>query len=248
MFLNIGNMKKFIVICSLILSTGCVKEWSYNGKYNSEKWGDVSKDFKFCKIGFNQSPIDVNKDLIKDFQHHELEFNYHDSIVEKSNQKYHQKLVVYGDSYLFRGKKKYWLRYIEFHHPSEHHIDSQPHSVEMQIYHKSDDEQWLVASYFLEIDSKNINTDNDNFKKIIEFIKSKNTESTISLSKILSKNNLSFFYEGSFTQPPCTEGVKWYIFKEPQYLSRDQLNQIINLTIFSKPNNRKIQKFNPDKF
>ncbi|MBM3590806.1 MAG: hypothetical protein FJX30_05505, partial [Alphaproteobacteria bacterium] len=72
--------------------------------------------------------------------------------------------------------------------------------------------------------------------------------SKLSVSKLINKNSSSFFYEGSFTSPPCQEGVKWYIMKEPQYLGRDQLNHIIKSTIFSKSNSRNVQKFNPEKF
>ncbi|MBM3590685.1 MAG: carbonic anhydrase family protein, partial [Alphaproteobacteria bacterium] len=215
---------KILTLAMFLIIWGCKKEWSYNGKYNSQKWGDISQEFKFCKIGFNQSPIDIDKDLVGEFKQHELEFNYQDSVIEKINQKYHQKLVFYGNNFLLRGKKKYWLRYIEFHHPSEHQIESNPHSLEMQIYHKSDDEQWLVVSFFLELDLKNIDLENHNFENFIEFIKSKTQESKLSLTKLINKNSSSFFYEGSFTSPPCQEGVKWYIMKEPQYLGRDQLN------------------------
>lgn len=238
---------KILTFVMLLILWSCKKEWSYNGKYNFEKWGEISTEFKFCKIGFNQSPINIDKDLVGEFKQNELEFNYQDSIIEKINQKYHQKLVFYGNNFLLRGKK-YWLRYIEFHHPSEHQIESNPHSLEMQIYHKSDDEQWLVVSYFLELDLKNIDLENRNFKNFIEFIKSKNQESKLSIANLIIKNSSSFFYEGSFTSPPCKEGVKWYIMKEPQYLGRDQLNYLIKSTIFSKFNARHVQKFNPEKF
>ena len=107
----------------------------------------------------------------------------------------------------------------------------------MQIYHKSEDEQWLAISYFLEIPATN-NNENLYFNNLIDFLKYKKIEDKFDLSKIINEANLSFFYEGSFTTPPCTEGVKWYIMKNPIFISKEQMNAIIKSTIFVKSNAR----------
>ena len=117
-------------------------------------------------------------------------------------------------------------------------------SQEMQIAFKSEDEQWLIISLFLEIGNHN-----KNFDEIINFLSNKKIkEAKIDLEKIIKKDDLVFFYEGSFTTPPCLEGVKWYIFKTPILISKDQMNLIIKNTIFTKTNAREVQKFNPEKF
>ena len=117
----------------------------------------------------------------------------------------------------------------------------------IQIYHKSEDEQWLAISYFLEIPTTNKN-ENLYFNNLIDFLKSKKVEDKFDLSKIIDETSLSFFYEGSFTTPPCAEGVKWYVMKNPIFISKEQMNAIIKSTIFVKSNARGIQKFNPEKF
>ena len=226
----------------------CKTDWSYSGKGSPQNWADISEKNKFCKIGFNQSPIDIKSTMNNDFILNDLRFDYKSAEIEKVKAKHYQKINFYGKNFAFRGKKKYWLKYIEFHHPSEHLLDSNPHSLEMQIYHKSEDEQWLAVSYFLEISNQNNDNENLYFKNLINFLKSNQIEDKFDLSKIIDKKSLSFFYEGSFTTPPCTEGVKWYIMKNPIYISKEQMSAIIKSTIFVKSNRRGVQKFNSEKF
>ena len=238
---------KIISLLLVFFLFSCKVDWSYSGKGSPQNWAKISEENKFCKIGYNQSPIDINSAMNKDFILNDLRFDYKEAEIEKLNAKYYQKINFYGKNFVFRGKKKYWLKYIEFHHPSEHLLDSSPHSLEMQIYHKSEDEQWLALSYFLEISAQN-NNENLYFKNLINFLKSDKIEDKFDLSKIIDEKSLSFFYEGSFTTPPCTEGVKWFIMKNPIFITKEQMNVIIKSTIFVKSNARDVQKFNSEKF
>ena len=40
-----------------------------------------------------------------------------------------------------------------------------------------------------------------------------------------AKRTEFFTYDGSFTEPPCTEGVKWYVHTQPVPMSADQLSR-----------------------
>ena len=238
------NKLKFIITYSslFLLTASCSAKWRYS-ENSSLDWAKISEKNKFCKIGSNQSPIDI----VNEFSDNELIFNYQlpkQNNAEKIRDHYVLKTVFFDRSYLLRVKKKYFLRYFEFHHPSEHLVKGQTHSLEMQIAHKSDDEQWLMLSVFLEVGKEN-----KNFNEIIDFVSNKkNLETKINLNKIINKNDQVFFYDGSLTTPPCTEGVKWYVFKTPIEISKEQMNILIKKTIFSKSNAREVQKFNFEKF
>ncbi|MFZ9470459.1 MAG: carbonic anhydrase family protein [Rickettsiales bacterium] len=240
-------MKIFLLFLSLFLAN-CSKDWSYKSNNGSQNWGDIKPEFKFCKVGYNQSPIDISSEMFQESNDNIVTTNYGNSEFEKIRQKYFMKINIFGKNFVQRKNKKFYAKYLEFHHPSEHHVDAVPHSLEMQIYHKSDDEQWLVLSYFLELNLAKIEDNNQNFADLIGFLNSKEKEFKTDLKKLITNNENYFFYEGSFTTPPCKEGLKWYVYKEPIYLSKKQINQIIKSAIFTNYNARNIQKYNPSKF
>lgn len=226
--------KKLLIIFTFFLAS-CKAEWSYDAQ---EKWGNDEKN-KFCKIGYNQSPIDVNEE----FGESDLRFDYKISDVEKEQKNYTINVNFDGQNFLLRGKKKYLLRSLSFHHPSEHLVSGKPHSLELQIAHKSEDEQWLILGIFLEVGKEN-----PAFKNLINFLTSKEKEGKIDLTKFVKSDDKIFFYDGSLTTPPCKEGVKWYVMKTPIEVSKEQMNQIIKSAILVKMNARKAQKFHPEKY
>lgn len=234
-------MKIFSLVFLLFLSA-CSGKWRYVEGASSKSWGDLDEKFKFCKIGYNQSPIDVKLPFeIND----DLKFSYQNSDVAKQREDYVLSFDFFSKdkNILLRGKKKYFLRKFHFHHPSEHLIGSKPHSLELQIYHKSEDEQWLVLAIFLEVGQKN-----SEFQKIVELISAKKSEGKIDLKNIVKSDDKIFYYDGSFTTPPCKEGVKWYVMKTPISISKEQMNAIIKGAIFTKSNAREVQEFHPEKF
>lgn len=53
----------------------------------------------------------------------------------------------------------------------------------------------------------------------------------LNLGNFLSKVDFSEFYnyDGSFTTPPCTEGINWFVVKDVQKISQAQLNSFTRL-------------------
>ncbi len=227
-------MKNFFLIFFAFIFS-CKAEWSYE---YPEAWGDRDEN-KFCKIGYNQSPINIEDKFIES----DLKFSYQISDAEKEKKNYVQNINFDGENFLLRGKKKYWLHSIVFHHPSEHFIDGNQHSLEMQLYHKSEDEQGLVVAVLLEVGDEN-----SDFTSLINFLASKEREGRINPIKFIKTSDKVFFYDGSLTTPPCKEGVKWYVMKTPTKISKEQMNTIIKSAIFAKSNARPLQVFHPEKY
>jgi carbonic anhydrase len=232
-------MKFFLVMFLAIFSVSCSRNWSYEGRTSPQYWGDLKPEFKFCKIGYNQSPINIESE----FENNDLKFSYAKSDVEKQPKNHVIQIVFDDKDFVLRGKKKYFVRQLYFHHPSEHLIADNQYSLELQIFHKSADEQLLALAIFLEVGQEN-----PQFAELIQLLTNKKKEGKLDLGKIVKSNDKTFFYDGSITTPPCTEGVKWYIMKTPIYISKNQMNQIIKKGILVKHNSRPTQKFHPEKY
>lgn len=232
-------MKNFLTLLLATFTFSCSQNWSYEGKTGPKNWSSLKEEFKFCKIGYNQSPIDIKGE----FKDSELKFSYKNSDVEKRQKNYVMQFEFERQDFALRAKKKYFTRYVEFHHPSEHLINGKQHSLELQVFHKSDDEQWLVLAILVEIGKEN-----PAFNDMIKLMRSKEIEGKMNLSKIIKETDKTFFYDGSFATPPCTEGVKWYVMQTPLKISKEQMNQIIKLGIFTKSNARPVQEFHLEKY
>lgn len=224
----------------LLISIASCNSWNYSGHNGPEHWGDITEKYKFCKVGFNQSPINVTTN----FSEHDLRFSHKDSVVVKKNNKHNATLRFFGDNFVWRGRKQYRLWNINFHHPSEHLVNGKNYSLEMQISYKSDDEQWLKLAVLLEPSDK----DNNNFDEMTNFLIEGKKEGKIDSSKLIPQSDKAFFYEGSMTTPPCKEGVKWYVMQEVVNISKEQMQEIIKSTIFVPTNARPVQKFNPEAY
>lgn len=235
-------MKKFLLIF-FVLIFSCKQKWSYEGETSPQHWGDLggelTEKYKFCKIGYNQSPINIEGEFSKS----DLKFFYKSSEVEKERMNYVQNILFFDRNFLKRGRRKYWLHGISFHHPSEHLVKGKAHSLEMHLYHKSRDEQKLMVAVFLELGEEN-----PDFKDLIKFLASEEIEGEINPNHFVKENDKSFFYDGSLTIPPCEEGVKWYVMETTITLSKDQLNKIIKSAIFTKSNTRPTQPYHPERF
>ncbi|MCE2687615.1 MAG: carbonic anhydrase family protein [Rickettsiales bacterium] len=238
----------FFSMAFLALSS-CSKNWSYEGSSSPEFWHKINKEYKFCKIGYNQSPIDI---VNQKFNKIDFEIINNKNTVIKANKEHNFiKLNIEDGSKIKFRNKIYKAKNIIFHHPSEHFINNQQYSLEMQISYKSEDEQYFQLAIFLELDKKNHQIDNKNLEPIINIIENQKkqlNEYKINLGNLINLKDTTFAYEGSLTTPPCTESVKWRIFRKPIIISKNQMNKIIKLALFNKSNNRPLQKFNPSQY
>jgi carbonic anhydrase len=200
-------------------------KWGYEGDKSPKHWGNLSREFKVCKTGTKQSPVNINISKTEKTEKNSfLKFNYRSSIINLiNNGNSIQQNYDEGSSINVSGED-YQLVEFHFHSPSEHTVNGKFYEMELHLVHKNDVDQYAVIGIFIETGEEN-----SFFKKFWDNMpkeegwKYQSNSEKINAEKLLPKNKSFYMYDGSFTRPPCTEGVKWFVFSNPIQISNDQL-------------------------
>lgn len=201
--------------------------WSYKGNTGPKYWGDLNKNFFICKKGENQSPVNLNRFV--DVKAEPLKINYKSNVQSVVNNGHTIEIKANGDNYVVVDGKKFYLKQFHFHTPSENKLNGKSFPMEAHFVHQSKDGEYLVLALMFNKGDKN-----PTLNKILSSLKTKvNNESEIKDSfnpkELLAKKLDYFRYDGSFTTPPCTEGVRWIVLKEPVSASAKQIESFHNV-------------------
>ena len=196
--------------------------WDYEGEGRPENWSKLDPKNTSCATGQRQSPIDIRDGIKVDLE--PINFNYRPSTFRIVNNG-HTVQVEVGDSSISLIGKSYELIQFHFHRPSEEKINGQRFEMVVHLVHRSYEGQLAVVAIMLERGSENpfIQTLWNNLPL------EKNTpvqppSAVIDLAALLPATRGYYTYMGSLTTPPCTEGVRWLVMKQPIQVSADQIN------------------------
>jgi carbonic anhydrase len=127
------------------------------------------------------------------------------------------------------GGKLYKLLQFHFHHPSEEQINGKSHDLVIHLVHKDMEGHLAVVAVLVDQ-----GTSNSVLKTIFDHLPRASegevtTGITINPAGLLPKTGSYYTFPGSLTTPPCSEGVTWFVFKEPMTLSQSELDQFVKL-------------------
>jgi carbonic anhydrase len=214
-------------------------EWGYSGAEGPSNWGDISPEFAACKAGKEQSPI--NLENASEASLPKIQFTYDDTPFNIVNNGHTIKINYKPGSRITIRNKDYELLQFHFHAPSEHTLNGKSYPMEVHLAHQSADGEYAVLGIFIEEGKENefINVLWSNIPQSGE----QNTVSGVEVnaSALPPQNKSYYHYDGSFTTPPCTEGVSWNVFATPIEASKEQ---IANFTSFYNGNARPVQPLN----
>ncbi len=245
------NVKRVLVTLGAVaaLATGAVAgggaHWGYSGSIGPEHWGDLSPEYLMCKIGKNQSPIDINSaDAVKACLA-PVSVYYVSDAKYVVNNGHTIKVVMGGRGYVVVDGKRFYLKQFHFHAPSEHTVNGKHYPFEAHFVHLDKNGNITVLGVFFKVGKEN-----PELEKVWRVMpeepgQKRHLTARIDPEKLLPENRDYYRYSGSLTTPPCSEGVRWIVFKEPVEMAREQLEKFRKVMGFD--NNRPVQPLNARK-
>jgi len=196
--------------------------WTYEGKGGPDKWGDLEKDFAGCKLGKEQSPIDIDTKAAAAAKLPKIEFAYKPVPLSVVNNGHTVQVNYDKGSTIKVGKDTYELLQYHFHTPSEEKVDGKPYPLVAHLVHKNAEGKLAVVAVFFDKGAENAA-----LKPVFSAMPAKAGEKKdpavkVNAADLLPANGSYYTFKGSLTTPPCSEGVRWLVLKTPVTLSAEQ--------------------------
>jgi len=200
--------------------------WSYTGPTGPASWGTLEKSYSACAVGKSQSPIDIRDDVAKKADLPPIAFDYAPSPLKIIDNGHTIQINYAPGSFITVGEKRYELVQFHFHKPSEEKVNGKSYDMVAHLVHKDKDGHLAVVAVLLASGGDNpfIRTLWDNLPK------TKETEVAvdavrIDVANLLPENKAYYTFSGSLTTPPCSEGVTWFVLKNPAPISPDEIDR-----------------------
>lgn len=240
---HLPNKRRFAALSAVLalavgMSTGCSKSrkgdtdakagakkagakdkpgahWGYKGKEGAAHWGSLSPKFKACSEGKTQSPINLSNSR-PDGALPKLNLNYRPFPVDLQDNGH--SLVANAPKGLTMsvGGQTFEMLSFHYHTGSEHTIDGKQAPMEIHFVHKEKSSGGLgVLGVMVQPGAAN-----PQLQLLIDNLpgpmaSKKAPGHNIDPAGLLPAQRDYFAYDGSLTTPPCSEGVKWHVLKDP---------------------------------
>lgn len=218
--------------------------WDYSTARGPDHWDELSPEYVLARIGGSQSPVNITTTSIIGADLPALAIEPHAQPLHLLNNGHTVEAICPRAATLQFGAQRYELLQFHFHAPSEHTIDGEHAEVELHFVH-SDGEGHLavVAVLFYEGAVEHPEVADLLTRESIAHAGDElfDSATAIDVSDFLPDSLDYYTYDGSLTTPPATEGVRWFVLKQPLHMSRAQI-EAIDSVYYS--NNRPTQPLN----
>ncbi len=240
------NKKQLLIILALACSLSYVTA-AQEPRVKSHKVLTKSKIKKAKKKtaiqGQQQSPIDLGKAFPVNLT--DIKFNYNPVQISITNLGHALQVAPQpgqpANSIVVDGKQ-YNLIQFHFHTPSEHSFKGRRFDMEVHFVHKNAAGNLAVIGVLVQKGERH-----KIYHKIFKTLPIAEHESAelpdpIDLLSLFPSDKRFYRYDGSLTTEPYTEGIKWFVIKEPIQMSQDMIEK--HKHILHGPNSREEQPRN----
>ena len=222
--------------------------WTYEGHGGAEHWADLDKGFAECKLGKEQSPIDIPTKGVEKANLDPIKPAYKASAGELVNNGHTIQINLNEGGVVNVPTGEYKVLQFHFHTPSEEKIDGQNFPLVAHLVHKNAAGQLAVVAILFKEGKENTALKNI-FNALPSHEGKEALKADFDLSKLLPSTLGYYTFNGSLTTPPCSEGVAWHVLKTSVEISAAQLNAFkkifkMNARPVQPLNGRKIQESN----
>ncbi|AZN36146.1 carbonic anhydrase [Iodobacter ciconiae] len=198
--------------------------WGYEeGNTGPSSWGNMSPSFSLCTEGKEQSPINITTSYAQEME--KIKFSYGMSRITVLNNGHTIQLNIDPGSFIEIMGSKYQLLQFHFHTPSEEAIGGIRYPMVAHLVHKSEEGKLAVVAALIQQGTQ----DNPLIETLWDKMPSEHNETrtfdklTYSPAALLPLDQSFYTFMGSLTTPPCSEGVRWLIMKNPLSISARQI-------------------------
>lgn len=213
--------------------------WDYAGKRGPLVWGKLDPSYRACSEGHQQSLIDIRGARLNTSLQ-PLVFHFVAGPVTLENTGNLIALNVGPGSTMTTEGARYELQRIEFHRPAENAVKGKLADLDVEMIYRGGDGKLAIVASRLAMDRGDPNAVLAELWPHLPKTPGATGKdpNDVDPGGFLPADRGYWTYMGSLTTPPCTEGVRWFVFETPLSLSRDQLR---DYTAIFRMNSRPLQ-------
>jgi carbonic anhydrase len=211
------------------------------------RWGSAAPVFATCgttmnevfvPVGLKQSPIDIHSEATKRVRLPRLNLGYGKTPLEVENTghvieaPYERGSLRISDT---DPADAYESLQFHFHTPSEHAINGKLADMELHIVHRNVLGDLAVIGVLMNVGSHPNELVDEIISEAPITAGTSKGHREIDVQEMLPESRQYYTYSGSLTTPPCSEGVRWIVMKEPVNVSSFAVERL-HLLVSSFPN------------
>jgi carbonic anhydrase len=216
-----------ILIAGSGLQAGEDPHWSYSGTTGPENWGELSPDYAACRVGVNQSPINISDTFPSELG--ALEPDYRSGSTTIVNNGHTLQVNAEPGSSLQVEGQSFELLQLHYHSPSEHQINGEQFLLEAHFVHQNENGELAVVAVLFRDGAWNSGLEKIGKAAPVTVGQSAPIDIRFEELTLHASHESYFRYNGSLTTPPCTEGIRWYVLKTSGTISAVQAARFVDL-------------------